>query len=223
MLHRSRALVALFPLFAFTACDDDPTGPGPDQATVRFANATSAGIDVDNGDATAGTNLGFAGTTGCLYVNTTGQAGTSLEFREAGSATLMVGFSQNFAAGGDYTVIAYPGFTGNAQFMTLDNSGYTAVSGQAGIRVVNAAPGSGSLILRLDGEVVGPAGGVAYGSASAFANVTAGTETFTITSGGTTVATTDALTLTAGGTHTLVVAPPAPGTSELRTFLVRGC
>lgn len=223
MLHRSRALVALFPLFAFTACDDDPTGPRADQATVRFANATSSGIDVNNGGTNAGSNLGFAGSTGCLYVNTSGAAETSLEFRAAGSTNLMVGFSQNFAAGGNYTVIAYPGFTGNTQFMTLDNSGFTATTGQAGVRVVNAAPGSGNLVLRVDGTVVGPTGGVAYGSASTFTNVAAGTDSFTLTSGGATVATTDAVALTAGTTHTIVVAPPAPGTSQLRTFLVRGC
>lgn len=223
MLHRSRALVALFPLFAFTACDDDPAGPPADQATVRFANATTVGIDVNNGGAAAGSNLGFAGTTGCLAVNTSGAASTSLAFHQAGGGSVMVGFSQNFATGGEYTVIAYPGFTGTVQFMTLDDAGYAAVSGQGGVRVVNAAPGSGNLVLWLDGEVVGSAGGTAYGSASSFANVAAGTRSFTITSGGATVATTGAYAVTAGGTHTLVIAPPATGSSELQTFLVSGC
>src|SRR4051812_39299876 len=143
MLLRSRAMLALLPLLALAACDDDDddlTGVGTSPATVRFINATNSNIDVSNAGTvgTGNSNLGFGSNSSCMTVNTSGTSGTGLQFNTAGTTTAIPGFTQSLSTGGNYTVIAYPSSTGT-QFATINNSGFTANTGQAGLRIFNAA------------------------------------------------------------------------------------
>ena len=229
MFQRSRTLVALIPLVILAgACDDnddDVTGIGTNTATVRFINATNANIDVSNAGtvATGNGNLGFGVSSSCMTVNT---SGTGLVFNQAGTTTAIPGFTSTLTSGGNYTVIAYPGAgaTGT-QFVTFNNAGFTANTGQAGLRIVNAASGTGSLVALGNGTALGAGTGVAFGTAGGFMSVNAGTQaiTFNTGTGTTTVANAGNLTFTAGQNYTLVIAPPATGSTTLRTFLVTGC
>jgi len=233
MLQRSRAIAALLPLLILAgACDDnndDVTGVGNNNntATVRFINATNSTIDVSNGG-TVGTgngSLGFGVSSSCMTVNTTG---TGLQFNQGGTSTAIPGFTPNFTSGGNYTVIAYPGTgTTGTQFVTFNNAGFTPNTGQAGLRVVNAASGSGNLFALGNGSVLGGATtGVGFGTVGNFMSVNAGTQAITFNTGtGTATVPSNAgnMTFTAGQNYTLVIAPAATGSTTLRTFLVTGC
>jgi hypothetical protein len=217
MLHRSLAVAALIPFCLLAGCDDDDstTGVNTSTATVRFINATNSNIDVSNAGtvATGNGNLAFGASSTCMKVNTTG---TGLTFSQAGTTTPIPGFTPSFNTNGNFTVVAIPTSTGT-QFLTLDNSGFTATAGQAGLRVVNAASGTGS--------IVALGGGTVLGTGGSFISVAAGSQaiTFNTGTGTATVANAGTLTLTAGQNYTLVVAPAAAGSTALRTFLVTGC
>ena len=229
MFLRSRAIFALLPLVVLAACgDDDPavTGINSSTATVRFINASTSNIDVSNaGSVAAGNgNIPFGGNSSCLTVNTTGTSGTGLAFNQPGGTTPVPGFTQSFTTGGNYTVIAYPSSTGT-QFATISNGGFTPSSGQAGLRVFNAAATIGSIVALSNGTALGTGTGVTYGNAGAFMNVAAGSQAMTFNTGtGTpTIANAGNLSFTAGQNYTLIVAPAATGSNTLRTFLVAGC
>ena len=229
MLFRSRAMLALLPLFVLAACGDDDsdvTGTNPSTATVRFINATNTGVDVSNAG-TVGTgsgNIAFGGSSSCLTVSTSGTSGTGLAFNQPGTTTAIPGFTQNFTTGGNYTVIAYPSSTGT-QFATISNSGFTPTTGQAGVRIFNAAATSGNLVALGNGTALGTGAGVSYGNAGGFMNVNAGSQaiTFNTGTGTTTAANAGTLSFTAGQNYILVVAPAATGSTTLRTFLVPTC
>jgi len=121
-------------------------------------------------------------------------------------------------------VIAYPSSTGT-QFITVSNSGFTPTTGQAGLRVFNAAATSGNLVALGNGTALGTGTGVSYGNAGSFMSVPAGSQavTFNTGTGTTTAANAGTLNFTAGQNYTLVVAPAATGSNTLRTFLVPGC
>jgi hypothetical protein len=228
MQQTLRATLALLALCGAAACgsnDDDVTGT-KSTATVRFINATNSNIDVSNAGsvATGNNNLGFGAFSSCMSVNTAGTTGTGLAFNQPGTTTAIPGFTQNLATGGNYTVIAYPSSTGT-QFITVSNSGFTPSSGQAGLRVFNAASTIGSVVALGNGTTLGTGAAVSYGNAGAFVNVPAGSQTITFNTGtGTsTIANAGALSFTAGQNYTLVVAPAATGSNTLRTFMVAGC
>ena len=228
MLLRSRAMLAL-PMFALAACgssDDNTTGVTTSTATVRFINATNSNIDVSNGGtvATGNGNVAFGGNSTCMTVNTAGTSGTGLAFNQAGTSTAIPGFTQSFSTGGNYSVIAYPSSTGT-QFATISNTGFTPTSGQAGLRIFNAASTIGNVVALGNGSAYGTGTGVSYGTSGSFMSVPAGAQTVTFNTGTgtTTVANAGSLNFTAGQNYTIVVAPAATGSTTLRTFLVPGC
>jgi hypothetical protein len=229
MLHRSVALLSLTSLLFVGACGDkdDVNGVVQSNATVRFINATGSNIDVTNAG-TVGTgngNLGYGTSSTCMSVNTNGSSGSGLGFNQAGTSTTIPGFTQNFASAGNYSVIAYPDANGTTQFATINNAGFTPNSGQAGLRVFNAASGSGNLVALGGGTALGSGTGVGFGTGGSFMNVNAGSQavTFNTGTGTTTAANAGTLTFNAGQNYTLVVAPAASGSTALRTFLVSGC
>jgi hypothetical protein len=225
MPYRSLVFAAVVPFCLLAGCngDDNDTTGTVSVATVRFINVTGTNIDVSNAGvvATGNGNLGFGANSACIAVATTG---TGLAFTQAGTTTVIPGFTPNFVAGGNFTVIAFPTTTGT-QFAVIDNSTFTPTSGQAGLRIFNAASGSGSLVVLGGGTALGTGTGVAFGTAGAFINVNAASQaiTFNTGSGTTVVANAGTLSFTAGQRYTLVVAPAAAGSTTLRTVLVTGC
>jgi hypothetical protein len=197
---------------------------------VRIANATAASLDVaSNGVVAAGNAaIGFGKSSNCISTNAQTPA---LAVRVAGTATTVAGLATSYQSGVGYTVIAYPGAGGSTQFATIADT-YTPVAGQSALRVFNA----GATVTSYDVYVTDPGASLATAT-PAFNNVTGGTfTTFASVGGDTTrrIRITNAgvrtvlldlgsTTLVAGRTVTLVIAPPAAGTSTLRSFLVTGC
>jgi hypothetical protein len=107
----------------------------------------------------------------------------------------------------------------------LDNAGFAAADSSGGLRVFNAASGAASLDAFVGTSTSASASGVTFGNGSAFFSVPAGTQTVTLNMAGTntTVVTAANQTFAAGVNSTLVVTPPASGTTALQFFVVPAC
>lgn len=196
-------------------------------ANVRFANATGSALSLfQSGTALSGaSNLAFGASSSCSSVNATTPALTVLA---AGSTTPLTGFSPTLVAGGNYTIVAYPGAGTAVQFATLSNT-YTPTTGQAGLRVINTTAGATGLDVYVTASgaalTTATVSNVAAGASSAFVSVPAGSSQVRVVTNGTTTVVLDAgaLAFTAGQNATLVIAPPAAGSTTPRAFLVAGC
>jgi hypothetical protein len=196
-------------------------------AMVRLANATGTALDfLKSGTAlTGGSNIGFGTSSTCSSVNA---ASPALTIANTGTTTALSGFTPTFTAGTSYTVVAYPTTTGGVQFTTLDNT-FTPASGQAGLRVFNATSElvPFDVYVTTSGAVLGTAtvSNVAAAGSSTFVSVPAGTSQIRLTAAGGQVVLLDlgTQTFTAGQNATLIIAPPATGSTTPRAFLVTGC
>ena len=229
MYYRTLATAMVAASLALAACGgDDATGPNGNNATVRFVNATAISLDIaENGTVATGNGaLSFGTTSHCLVVHPTN---SNLAVRQTGTSAPIAGFTPTFQAGGNYTVIAYPGAAGATQFATISNA-FTPSSGQAGLRVFNgvAAGTSYDVYAGTAGAATVTAGAnnIGYGSGSNYFNVVAGApQQVRITNAGTQTLVLDVgmRTFIIGENTTLVLAPPAPGSATPRGFYAVGC
>jgi hypothetical protein len=225
MQYRSLAFCLLASAALLTACDDDDDVISPGAtATVRFVNATpNTDITVNNNGSIlpANTALPFGSSSSCLTVNA---ANPSLTFTDADNDDEITGFVPNFATNGNYTVVAYEDATGNTHYATLNNA-FTPTTGEAGLRVFNAASGSGNVVLSGDGTVLDGGSTTSFGTAGDFFSTPAGPMalTFNTGAGTSTIANAGTVTLTAGQNSTAVVGPAASGSTTLRAFVSTGC
>jgi hypothetical protein len=216
---------------ALSACDNrsDVTGVNANNATIQFINATTASLDVAQGGTVATGNgaLSFGTTSLCISADA---SNSNLAVRQTGTSTALPGFVPAFQAGGNYSVIAYPGAGGTTtQFATLSNA-CTPASGQGGMRVFNAAGAGTSYDIYVSAlgasSATSVANNVGFGSGSSYFNVPAGsTQQVRVTNAGTQPVVLDAgnRTFTAGQNVTLVIAPPLSGSPAPRAFYATGC
>jgi hypothetical protein len=226
MKYGSLTLCALASAAMLAACGDevdDITLPTTTNATVRFVNATNTSTTVANNGAVATGNstLGFGSGSSCMTVKA---ASPNLTFTNSGTNSGITGFTPNFQANGNYTVVAYTGANGTTQFATLDNT-YTPTAGQAGLRVFNAASGSGNVVLLGNGTALNSGTATTFGNSGSFFSVPAGSQTLTFNTGtGTsTIANLGSVSFTAGQNTTVVLGPASTGTAPLRAFTTSGC
>ena len=195
-------------------------------ATIRLANATDVAFDLRQGTSVAsgGGNLAFGGVSSCTSVTA---ATPGLGVALTGTTANLSAFAPTLVAGNSYTFVAF-GTAASANFATLVNT-FTPASGQAGFRVFNATGGATALdafVTPLSAVLTtATVSGAVSGSATAFVSVPSGSQQIRLTSTGllTVLLDAGAQTLTAGTNYTLVVAPPASGSTTLRAFLVPGC
>jgi hypothetical protein len=232
MQVRSLAIgMAMLPMLALAACDSDSsvgTVGTSNNATVRFINATSTSLDIANAGTVATGNgaLSFGTASTCMIVDATN---SNLAVRQTGTSTALTGFTPSFQAGGNYTVIAYPGVGGVAQFATVSNA-FTPSAGQGGLRVFNAA-GAGTnydVYVTAPGAALGTSNvnNVGFGAGSSYFNVSGTTaQQVRITNAGSQAVVLDVgnQTFTSGANTTLVIAPSIAGSVTPRAFLVQGC
>jgi hypothetical protein len=229
MQLRTLALALLASSVTVAACGSDGvTGTDANNATVQFINATAVSLDIAQGGAVATGNgaLSYGTTSLCIA---TDASNSNLAVRLTGTSTPLAGFTPAFSAGGNYSVIAYPGAAGVIQFGTVSNA-FTPSAGQGGLRVFNGA-GAGTsydVYVSAPGASSATAGAnnVGYGSGSSYFNVAAGTaQQVRITNAGsqTIVADVGNRTFTPGQNVTLVITPPLAGSPSPRTFYVTGC
>jgi len=194
-------------------------------ANVRFANATDTPLNfLQNGTAlSGGSNLAFGASSACASINA---ATPALTVTEPPSTTPLAGFAPTLVAGKSFSIVAFSGTSG-VQFATLSNT-FTATAGQAGFRVFNATAGATGLDVFVTAPAAplgtATAANVLNGTGSAFVSVAPDTSQIRITGTGSTTVLLDMgkQALTAGQNTTLVIAPPASGTTP-RAFLVIGC
>ena len=196
-------------------------------ATVRLVNASDSTLNLlQNAVALTGsTNLGFGTGSACSSVN----AQTPALTVTAGSSTALAGFAPTLTAGHSFSLVAYPITSAGVQFATLSNE-FTPSTGQTGLRVFNATSGTTSYdvyVTAAGAPLAAPtvSNVTVGGSGSAFVSVPAGTQEIRVTTAGSTSVLVDltSQTLNAGQNITVVIAPPAKGTTTLRAFLAAGC
>ncbi len=187
-----RAFQALLPAtMLLTACgkDDEPAAPAPDQGKVRISHAAAAA----NTQITAFVNdqqvsqLNYGQTSDYLNVN----AGTPTLRLNNGAQSIA---SQGLTVAKDqnYSVFVYsPTATiGSAAVLTIPDDLTAPPTGQVKVRVVHLAVGAPSPVQLTVPNPVPTANGtpvsgdVAFGAASNFTNLTAGTINLTITTAG---------------------------------------
>jgi hypothetical protein len=219
-------------LFAavLTACDTGVTTSGyagGASATVRLVNAAAVILDLASSGSVAPGNgaLAFGSSSICTP---TAAGASDLTVRTSGTATALPGFSPALAAANRYLVVAYTA-NGVTQFITFSTSAFTPGSGKSGLKVVDAAPGTGNFDVYAtppDSALGLPsATNLSYGSSTSFFNVDPGTVSVRLTTSGTQTVAFNAgsQTIAAGRNYVLVIGPPASGTSEYRSILVPGC
>jgi hypothetical protein len=195
-------------------------------ATIRFANATATTLTLQqNGTAlSGGSALAFGASSACSSVSATNPL---LSLLPAGSTTILTGFAPTLQVGTSYTLLAYPGGVAT-QFATLSNT-FTPTSGQGGLRVFNAAGSATGIDVYVTASgaplTTATVSNALAGVASNFVSVPAGSSQVRLTSTGSTTVLLDfgAQSFTAGQNVTLVIAPPAAGSTTIRAFLVTGC
>jgi hypothetical protein len=226
MRYRSILFCALASVALLGACgeDDDFTGIGDSHAaTIRFANATNSNITIaEDGDVAAGNSaLGFGAGSSCMRVNA---ADPQLTFTNSTTGQAITTFTPALAENGNYTIIAYTDASGNTQFATLNN-GFTPVVGQGGLRVFNAASGSGNVVLNANGSALNGGATTSFPNAGAFFSTptTATVYTFNTGAGTTSIAATASTGLNANRNATVVLGPAATGSTALRAFVTPAC
>lgn len=216
---------------ALIACDTHPSAvgyAGGSSATLRLVNASATNLDLASSGSVAPGNGGLV--FGAASTCTATDAGApDLTVRTTGTGTSLGGFSPTLAAANKYVVVAYGDAGAAPQFVTLNTGIFTAGNGQAGLKVFDAAPGTANfdVYVTVPGTALGTASaiGLSFGSSTNFFNVDAATMQVTLTNTGTktVVFSTTGLSFNAAKNYVLVIAPPAAGTSQLRSFLIAAC
>jgi hypothetical protein len=196
-------------------------------ATVRLVNSWNTSLALLQGGTalSGGSNIPFGSSSACASVNA---STPGLTVVQNGTTTPLAGFAPTLQAGSSYSLVAYPTTTGAAQFATLSNT-FTPAAGQTGLRVFNATSATTGydLFVTASGAALTTptVSNTLSGSSSAFVSVPAGSSQLrvTTTGGTTTLLDLGSQTFTAGQNATLIIAPPATGTTALRGFLVTGC
>ena len=241
MHARTLITVLLVSTAALAACSSDNTlglgvaGPGNgadtlNNARIRVVNATATSLDVATGGVVGTGNgaLAFGTSSSCISANA---ARPNLAVRVAGTNTNVTGFAPTFQSGVSHTVIAYIGTGGATQFATFANT-FTPSSGQGALRVFNAGAAGTSYDVYVTAAgasltTASPsASAVASGLASPFFEVsTSVSQQVRITAAGSKTVVLDVgnVAFVAGQNATLVIGPPATGSTVLRAFVVAGC
>jgi len=155
-----------------------------------------------------------------------------LDVRQTGSSVTFPGFNLTLQGAGSYTIIAFTDVTGATRFLTVFNSVFLPVEGQIGFSAFNAVSNG----VAYDVWVTTPnapltattpvAAAVLGGASSPFFGVDATTPKqirITLANSTTVVLDLGTVSFITGVNTTLVIAPPLPGSSVIRAFLVAGC
>lgn len=196
-------------------------------ATVRLFNATATPLNFLQGTTAlaGGSNIAFGASSTCSSVNA---ATPNLSVTQGTSTTALPGFAPSLTAGTSYTIVAYPTATGGVQFATLGNT-FAPTTGQAGLRVFNATTATTGYdvhVLAAGAPIATPTiANTLAGATSAYVSVPAGTSVITVTSAGgaTALVSLPSQAITAGQNLTLVIAPPAAGSTTPQLYLVPAC
>lgn len=146
-----------------TACDDDPTNPPQQTATLRVINAatgTSNVVVLHDGTILPAPPVSFRAASACAEI----PAGSrTLTFR-AGADTLTTA-SFNFEAGELYTAVIADDLPGTGHIAAVFSDDVTPAAGNNALRLINATATAGDVHVRAPG---GPFQTPAFGNLSPF-------------------------------------------------------
>jgi hypothetical protein len=228
---KPRFALATLALVVLAGCDTGSRIPGlggsVNDALLRIVNETGTTLDLtSNGQAVGGSGHVTAGTTSaCIRVD---PATATLGLREAGAVSDIGSFAPTLASRTSYTVIAFVSDAGTVQTFTLADE-FIPTSGLAGLRIVDVAPGLGSLdayITPRNGPLDVPStASIGYGSNTGFFDVNPGTSQVRFTRATTTTIVFDAgtINLLPGQLSTFVLSQPGGAAATPVATLVPAC
>jgi len=184
----------------------------PGSSTTATVKATIGSNDIGSiSTPSAGTyHLVDAGTSS-YTVTVTPSGGTATAVASLPSAT--------FASGGDYTILVYGDTPASAEVNVLTDSNLIPTTG-AKIRLVNAAVSDAGLTLT--DNYVTLFSEIAYGQASDYTTVTAGSSLLVLSAASPTfVQWSNTVSIQSGGVYTVFVPSPDTSTSGKQPFLIK--
>ena len=216
MMTKPTLALALLATFAVAACsDDDPAAPAATaQLRVVHASPDAPNVDVLVDGVAALSNVPFEAASDYLAV----PAGArNLRVRAAGTSTVVIDESATVTAGSAYTVLA-TGRVASIAPLVLEDDLASPAAGNIKLRLVHAAPTAGNVDIYVTAPAADIGGAsptlsnVAFGVASDYLEVPAGTYRVRVTPAGTKTVAIDAndVALAAGQIRT-AVAVDAPG------------
>lgn len=226
-----RVLTLAFALVAVLGCDVGSripgVGGGADDVLLRIVNATDVTLDLtSNGQLVGGSGHVTPGTTSaCIRIDA---STTTLGLRETGAVSDIGSFVPTLTPRTSYTVIPFISDDGSIQTFTLTDA-YVPTSGLAGLRIVDIAPGLGSLdvyVTPRDGPLGVPStASIGFGSNTGFFDVNPGTNTVRFTTATTSTIVFDAgpITVLPGSLSTLVLSQPGGAAATPVATLVPAC
>lgn len=226
-----RALALAILALAAVACDTGSRifglGGSANSAVLRIVNTTDVAIDLMS----HGVAIGGSGhvpprtASACIRVD---PANSTLRLRESGAASDLGDFTPVFAAEAAYSVIAFTSDLGTTRTLTLADD-FTPTSGLAGLRIVDVAPGVGSVDIYVTppGEPLGvpTAPSIGFGGTTGFFDANPGSSQVRFTYATTRTLVLDAglINLLPGHLSTMVLAQPAGATTVPEATLVPAC
>jgi len=214
--RRTFALVALV-LAAATGCDVGSRGAGvgggTDDVLFRIVNTTGVALDLtSSGQVIGGSGHVNAGTTSdCIRIDPTSTSSVGL--REAGAVSDVGSFAPTLTPQASYTVVAFISDAGSVSTFTLPNQ-FIPTSGLAGLRIVDVAPGLGTLdvyVTPRNGPLDVPStASIGFGGNTGFFDVNPGSNQvrFTVATTQTVVFDAGSVTLFPGQLSTMVLSQP---------------
>ncbi|MBN9428608.1 MAG: DUF4397 domain-containing protein [Burkholderiales bacterium] len=185
--HLSRRAVLAFSLAAIASLAGCAKGLD-DEARVRFANVTAAGISLDvYRDSNEVFDSAAAGS--ITDYKDVEHASNTWSLRTDGASSLLASATLSLASKTHYTMLGY-GSEGNLQLQLLEETNSTPSSGYAKLRVFNAAPDAGTLDVFVsdDAQDLSSASttvsSAAYGSATSFVTIASGNQRLRVTASG---------------------------------------
>ena len=231
MTARRTLAVATLVLAALAGCNAGSgisgVGGSTNDALLRIVNATGTALDLTSGgQMVGGSGHVTAGTTSdCIRVD---PAGAALGLREAGAVSDLGSFAPTIAPRTSYTVIAFTSDVGSTQTFTLADE-FIPTSGLAGLRIVDVAPGLGSLdvyITPRSGPLDVPStASIGFGSNTGFFDVNPGINQVRFTTATTSTIVFDAgtINLLSGQLATLVLSQPGGAAGTPVAKLIPAC
>jgi len=231
MTSRFTTAFSALALLALAGCDTGSRIPGlggsANNALLRIVNAGDVAIDLtSNGVAVGGSGHVAAGSSSsCLRID---PATTTLRLRVSGAPADVGDFAPSLAPNGTYTVVVFTSDLGTTRTLTLSDD-FTPTSGLAGFRIVDVAPGLGTLDVYLTppGEPLGipSTASIGFGGNTGFFDVNPGTSEvrFTVATTPTLVLDAGPITLVPGQRSTMVLAQPAGAGAAPVASVVPAC
>jgi hypothetical protein len=231
MTSRSTTALAVLALAALAGCDTGSRtlgfGGSVNSALLRIVNTTDVAIDLTSN----GVSIGGGGhvaprsSSSCLRID---PATTTLRLRVTGALSDLGDFAPSLAPNATYTVVAFTSDLGTTRTLTLSDD-FVPTSGLAALRVVDVAPGLGTLDIYVTppGEPLATpsTASVGFGGNTGFFDTNPGTSQvrFTVATTPTLVLDAGPITLAPGQRSTMVLAQPAGAGAAPVVSLVPAC